>query len=146
MKLQLNYLICVISDAGSTATIPEEPIDLLGGAQPVIPPNLYSYTFMNIIAWCPQVTNTIDVTEITSPFTLGIFCHTLQTCRAGLLVLLIRSPKFSRDFGFYGFAAEQNGFTYTLIPTLTLTITPKLSITLTTTLTLTRARNNRIRV
>ena len=64
----------------------------------------------------------------------NIFCHTLQTCRAGLLVLLIRSPKFSRDFGFYGFAAEQNGFTYTLIPTLTLTITPKLFITLTTTL------------
>ena len=53
-------------------------------------------------------------------------------------LLLIRSPKFSRDFGFYGFAAEQNGFTNTLI----LTITPKLFITLTTTLT----RNNRIRV
>ena len=35
---------------------------------------------------------------------------------------LIRSPKFSRDFGFYGFAAEHNGFTYTLIPTLTLII------------------------
>ena len=52
-------------------------------------------------------------------------------------LLLIRSPKFSRDFGFYGFAAEQDGFTYTLIPTLTLTITPKLFITLTTTLTLT---------
>ena len=47
---------------------------------------------------------------------------------------------------FYGFAAEQNGFTYTLIPTLTLTITQKVFITLTTTLTLTRARNNRIRV
>ena len=46
-------------------------------------------------------------------------------------LLLIRSPKCSRDFGFYGFAAEQNGFTYTLIPTLTLTITPKLFITLT---------------
>jgi len=27
--------------------------DLLGGAQPVIPPNLYM--FMNIIAWGPQV-------------------------------------------------------------------------------------------
>ena len=59
-----------------------------------------------------------------------------------LWLLLIRSPKFSRDFGFYGFAAEQNGFTYTLIPTPT--ITPKLFITLTTTLTLTRAWNNRI--
>ena len=50
-------------------------------------------------------------------------------------LLLIRSPKFWRDFGFYGFAAEQNGLTYTLIPTLTQTITPKLFITLTTTLT-----------
>ena len=47
-----------------------------------------------------------------------------------LMLLLIRSPKFSRDLGFYGFAAEQNGFTYTLIPTLTLTITPTLSINL----------------
>ena len=64
----------------------------------------------------------------------------------GVGLLLNRSPKFSRDFGFYGFAAEQNGFTYTLIPTLTLPITPKLFITLTTTLTLTQARNNRIRV
>ena len=53
---------------------------------------------------------------------------------APLGLLLNRSPKFSRDFGFYGFAAEQNGFT------------PKLFITLTTTLTLTQARNNRIRV
>ena len=26
-------------------------------------------------------------------------------------LLLIRSPKISRDFGFYSFAAEQNGFT-----------------------------------
>ena len=58
--------------------------------------------------------------------------------RASRGLLLNRSPKFSRDFGFYGFAAEQIGFTYTL------TITPKLFITLTTTLTLTR--NNRIRV
>lgn len=66
----------------------------------------------------------------------------------GSKLLLIRSPKFSRDFVIYGFAAEQNGFRYTLIPTLTLslTITPKLFITLTTTLTLTRARNIRIRV
>ena len=32
-----------------------KPINLLGGAQPVIPPNLYSM-FMNIIAWGPQVT------------------------------------------------------------------------------------------
>jgi len=51
-------------------------------------------------------------------------------------LLLIRSPKFSRDFGFYGFAAEQNGFTYILI----LTLTPKLFITLI------RPQNNRIRV
>ena len=28
---------------------------LLGAAQPVIPPNLYSLMLMNIIAWGPQV-------------------------------------------------------------------------------------------
>ena len=31
-------------------------LPLLGGAQPVIPPNLYSFAFfMNIIVWGPQV-------------------------------------------------------------------------------------------
>ena len=30
--------------------------ELLGRAQPVIPPNLYSVMLMNIIAWGPQVT------------------------------------------------------------------------------------------
>ena len=38
------------------------PYLLLGGAQPVIPPNLYTlfYMFMNIIAWGPQIKNNPD--------------------------------------------------------------------------------------
>ena len=58
-------------------------------------------------------------------------------------LLLIRSLKISRDLGFYGFAADQKGFTKTLI----LTITPKLFIGfITLTTTLTQALNNRILV
>ena len=33
---------------------------LLGRAQPVIPPNLYSLMFKNIIAWGPQVTSVLN--------------------------------------------------------------------------------------
>ena len=36
--------------------------------------------------------------------------------RASRGLLLNRSPKFSRDFGFYGFAAEHNGFTIYIHP------------------------------
>ena len=35
----------------------------------------------------------------------------LQYVDMSTALTIIRSPKISRDFGFYGFAVEQNGFT-----------------------------------
>ena len=47
-----------------------DPYLLLGGAQPVIPPNLYTlfYMFMNIIAWGPQIKTILTVNVNVSSF------------------------------------------------------------------------------
>ena len=47
-------LIMLITTLFSQLIFTRSAYCVLGGAQPIIPPNLYNYS-MNIIAWGPQV-------------------------------------------------------------------------------------------
>ena len=53
----------------------------------------------------------VSVHEILIPSIQPIYSSSFKRLLLTAFTNIIRSPKISGDFGFYGFAAEQNGFT-----------------------------------